>query len=228
MRHHGTGADDGVRADGHARRHGHVCAEPHVAADGDRRGALPTGQAGGGILGVVWGGDGAARTNQAVLANGHIATAANHEILVDERVAADPEPDAVIDRERRREFHAFARLRNEFVEQAVCLIRIIEEDPIDPCTDTRRLTGVFRQGLRLAVLRRPAAEQSGQFLVRVDQRFHIPCHTLSRLPFPAYVVSVHATYYFDHLTNWRIGGRGIDSPPAASKSHSYSPSGSSL
>ena len=61
----------------------------------------------------------------------HVSTAAHHEILVEKRTTADGQSDAVVDIERRRELHALPRIGNELVEQAVSLVRIVEEDADD-------------------------------------------------------------------------------------------------
>lgn len=52
----------------------------------------------------------------------HVSTAAHHEILVEERITADGQSDAVVDAERRSELHTLPRIGNELVEQAVSLV----------------------------------------------------------------------------------------------------------
>ena len=174
--HHGPGADDGIRPDGHPRRDRHIGAEPHVITDGHGTGMLPARQAGGSVLGMVGCGDGAARTDQAILTERHISAAAHHEILVEERAAANGQSDAVVDIERRRELHALPRVRNKLMEQTVRLVWIVEENAIDLRAHLHGLTGEFRQRLRLAILRRLAREQSRQILVGRNQLFRFLCH----------------------------------------------------
>ena len=55
-------------------------------------------------------GNGTTRADQAILAKRYISAAAHHEILVQERAAANGQADAIIHIERRRELYAFPRV----------------------------------------------------------------------------------------------------------------------
>ena len=193
---HRTRADNGIRANRDARRDRNVRTKPHVVTNRHRRSMFPASQSRCRIQGMIRRGNGTTRADQAILAKRYISAAAHHEILVQERAAANGQADAIIHIERRRELYTLPCVGNELVEQAVGLVRIIEEDAVDRGAGTHGLASKLRQRLRFAVLRRLTGEQPSQILVGRDQRLRLLRHArLLRHDFHHAIVSAHTILY---------------------------------
>ena len=116
LHHDAAAADDHIAADGHARHHLHACADPDIVPHRDRVGILKPGVAALEVDGVTSGVETAVRRNKDVIAEFHLSTIKDDQVVVGVEIFAQFDVVAIIAPERRSDIKILPRLAEKFLQ----------------------------------------------------------------------------------------------------------------